>query len=144
MGLVTESFNGNGTLKTFTVSNDILSKSHCRVHFYYDLEDHEIFEDDWDLLGQSTIVFDDAPTNGYVVKITTSSDGTGLGSSPSEISEVAANIDDIIIVAKRAIFGEIGRSGPHRLVVENQKLIVHQLAAAVVPHLHPGIFQLCK
>ncbi len=99
MGLVTESFNGNGVLKDFTVSNDILSKSHCRVHYYYDSVDHEIFEDDWDLLGKSTIVFDEPPTNGYIVKITTSSDGTGLGSSPSEISEVAANIDDVIIVA---------------------------------------------
>ena len=102
MAIVTESFTANGTQKTFTVGNDILSDSHCRIHFYYDsgtgLADHEVVSSEWDLLGKSTVVFNTAPTNLYIVKITTSSDGSGLDAAPSEISDVASNIAAILNV----------------------------------------------
>jgi hypothetical protein len=90
VALVTESFNGDGVTETFTVSNEVLSKSHVRVHYYYDLVDHEVVDDDWDLLGKGTVIFVDAPSNGYIVKITTSTDGTGLGTSPSDLNTLAA------------------------------------------------------
>lgn len=103
MGLVTESFDANGTQKTFTIGNDILSDSHCRIHFYYDgvdgLADYLTSSSEWDLLGKSTVVFNEAPTNGYVIKVTTSSDGTLLDSAPSEISVVTSNIEDVLTVA---------------------------------------------
>ena len=99
MALVTESFNGDGVTETFTVSNEVLSKSHVRVHYYYDLLDHEVSFDDWDLLGKGTIVFIDAPTSGYIVKITTSTDGTGLGTLPSDLNTLTALTSDISIVA---------------------------------------------
>ncbi len=99
MGLVTESFVANGTVKTFTVSNDVLSGSHCRVHFNYSSVDHAIEDREWDLIGKSTIVFVEAPTSGYIVKITTSSDGSGLDTAPSYISDVINNLSNILIVA---------------------------------------------
>ena len=106
MGIIsTESFTADGTQKTFTVSQDILSASHCRVDFYYLAEgdevadDHEVTGTNWDLLGLSTVVFNDAPTSEYVVKVTISSDGSGLDAAPSEISDISANIDDIRLLA---------------------------------------------
>jgi len=102
VALVTESFNGDGVSETFTVSNEVLSKSHVRVHYYYDLVDHEVPDDDWDLLGKGTVVFVDAPSNGYIVKVTTSTDGTGLGTLPSDLNTLTALTPDISIVADMA------------------------------------------
>lgn len=105
MAIITESFNADGVQLTFTVGNDILSGSHCRVHYYYDdglgggPADHEVADGAWDLIGKSTLVFLEAPTNGYVVKITTSSDGTGLSESPSSLAAIEASLDDILVIS---------------------------------------------
>ena len=44
-------------------------------------------------------MFNDAPTSGYLVEVTVSSDGSGLDAAPSEISDVVSNLDNILIVA---------------------------------------------
>ena len=98
MAVTTEQFNADGTLTDFTVPSEILSKSHVRVDFYYDALDHEITAEQWDVFG-STVVFATAPTNGYVVKITTSTDGSGLDTPPSVAGDVAAIAAEIVIVA---------------------------------------------
>ncbi len=100
MAITTEVFNADGTQKTFTVASTILSQSHCRVDYYYDGSDHEIASNIWDVLSGS-IIFDTAPTDGYVVKITVSTDGEELETAPSDVSDVAANIDDVVIVADK-------------------------------------------
>lgn len=102
MALTTESYNANGTQKEFTVASTILSESHVNVHFYYDdgggFADHPVASNLWDLLG-TTILFKTAPTSGYVVKITVSSDGEGLDTAPTAISDVASNINKVINVS---------------------------------------------
>ena len=98
MALTTESFNADGINKIFTVASTILSQSHCRIDFYYGGLDHGIASHTWDVINNS-VVFNDAPTIDYVVKITISTDGYGLDDAPSDISDVASNIDDVLIVA---------------------------------------------
>jgi hypothetical protein len=103
MAITTESYNSDGTTRTYNVSSTILSQSHCRVDFYYDdgsgsATDHEISPTYWDVINNS-IVFSEAPIEGYVVKITVSTDGEGLESSPSIMSTVAASIDNVNTVA---------------------------------------------
>jgi len=102
MAITTESFNADGVNKIFTVASTILSQSHCRVDFYYDdgsgsQTDHEIPSSDWDIINNS-VVFETAPTDGYVVKITVSTDGEGLDTAPSIYSDIASNIDAIVNV----------------------------------------------
>lgn len=146
MALVTESFNGDGVSETFTVSNEVLSKSHVRVHYYYDLVDHEVTDDDWDLLGKGTVVFVDAPSNGYIVKITTSTDGTGLGTLPSDLNTLTALTPDISIVADNASsvatvasdlsgvdnIGTVVDSLPLLNAVNNNKVNVDKVATDIV------------
>ena len=100
MALVTESFNANGSQRNFQVATDILSESHVRVHYYYNDEDTGIPSSSWDLLGKNTVLFDEAPTDGYVVKITVSTDGEGLDDAPTLLSELAANIDNLLSVSE--------------------------------------------
>lgn len=100
--IVTESFNADGTQRAFQVESSILSESHVRVHFYYEtsptvFEDVPIPASQWDVLS-GTILFDEAPTNGYVVKITISSDGEGLDDAPTDLSAIAANIDNLNLI----------------------------------------------
>jgi hypothetical protein len=102
MALSTESYSADGLQKEFTVANTVLSESHVRVHYYYDSIDHSVSSDYWDLLG-STILFATAPTAGHVVKITVSSDGTGLDDSPTNISTIANNIDDVVLAGQSAV-----------------------------------------
>jgi len=99
MALVTESFIADGTQRNFQVASTILSESHLRVHYYYNGLDNPVSGDEWDLLSD-TVLFNVAPTSGYVVKITVSSDGYGLEDSPTNISKVADNINSIITTAQ--------------------------------------------
>ncbi len=102
MAITTEDFPANGTDKEFTVVSEILSKSHVRVHFYYDdgsgtQTDHAVVDTDWDELS-GTILFKTAPTNGHIIKITTSTDGNGLDTAPTTYSNLAASVDAIVAV----------------------------------------------
>jgi len=104
MAITTESFNADGISKIFTLASTILSQSHCRVDFYYDDDgsgtatDHEVPSNVWDVINNS-IVFNDAPTDGYVVKITSSTDGEGLDTAPSIYSDIASIINEIVTVS---------------------------------------------
>jgi len=103
MAITTESFNADGVNRIFTVASTILSQSHCRVDYFYDdgsgtAADHEIPPTLWDVINNS-IVFKEAPTSGYVVKITVSTDGAGLDEAPSVYSDLAAIAGEIKIVA---------------------------------------------
>ena len=104
MAITTESFNADGVNKVFTPASTILSQSHCRVDFYYDdgsgeLTDHQVPSNTWDIVNNS-VVFNEAPTSGYIVKITVSTDGEGLETAPSVYSDLAPNIDNIIKVGE--------------------------------------------
>jgi len=107
MAITTELFDGNGTDKNFTVSSTILSKSNVRIDFFYgstgskldgDAVDHEIDASLWDVLS-GTILFKTAPINGYEIRITVSSDGTGLTTAPSIYTDLLTNIGEVVIVA---------------------------------------------
>lgn len=102
MALTTEVYPANGSVKAFVVQSEIPSQTHVRVDFYYDNIDHEIQDTDttygWAVINNS-IVFDTAPIDGWAVKITVSTDGLGLGTAPTDISNVASNIDKVINVS---------------------------------------------
>ena len=99
MAITTESYPADGINKIFTVASTILSQSHCRVDFYYDSLDHKITSNIWDVINNS-IVFNDAPTSGYVVKITISTDGEGLDTAPSIYSDLASNVAAVVTVSE--------------------------------------------
>lgn len=103
MALTTESYNADGSTKIFTVASTILSASHVRVDFNYkdtpedDYSDHNITSDKWDVINNS-IVFVEAPANGYVVKITTSTTGEDLDTPPDVLSSISVYIQQLIEV----------------------------------------------
>ena len=135
MAVTTEQFNADGTLTDFTVPSEILSKSHVRVDFYYDALDHEITAEQWDVFG-STVVFATAPTNGYVVKITTSTDGSGLDTPSSVISDVAAIAADIQVLADNIEFIQNARNAEYivnglPLLAENGDLAVNVIDGGI-------------
>lgn len=107
MAIITETFVGDGSTKEFTVSSTMLSKSHVRVDLYYgstgskddvDATDHLIPESQWDVLS-ATVLFDTAPANDYEVRITVSSDGTGLDTAPSVYTTVVSSITEILALS---------------------------------------------
>ena len=97
MAINTELYNGDGTKRDFTVPSEILSKSHVRVDFFYDGVDHEITSNNWDVLS-ATVVFHVAPTSGYIVKITTSTDGSGLDTAPSENNIIVQYMTELLAI----------------------------------------------
>jgi hypothetical protein len=113
MALLTEAFNADGSQRNFQVAATILtenryatpenriilSESHVRVHYYYDEMDHAIPSSNWNLLGSNTILINEAPTAGYVVKITVSTDGEGLDDAPTNLSTLAANTNQLLSIA---------------------------------------------
>jgi hypothetical protein len=114
MAITTESYNADGINKIYTVATTILSQSHCRIDYYYDGLDHEIPSNTWDVINNS-IVFKDSPTDGYIVKITISTDGGGLDAAPSANSTVAANIDNVNKVANDSV--QINEIYNHRDII---------------------------
>jgi len=145
MAVTTESFNSNGELKVFTVASTILSQSHCRVDFYYDdgsgeLTDHAVASNLWDVINNS-IVFKEAPDNGYIVKITISTDGEGLDTPPSDLSSLAAEINDVLNVNDNLetilevndnidVIREVGESLPSVRTCSNNIEAINNVAAS--------------
>lgn len=101
-----ENYNGDGSNRIFTVISPILSESHVRVDFYYEeiigegATDHQISSGNWDIINNS-VVFRVPPALGYVVKISVSSDGEGLDTSPSDVTNVAAKLNIIVELANK-------------------------------------------
>jgi len=99
-----ENYNGDGSNRIFTVISPILSESHVRVDFYYEdvigegYTDHHITSGNWDIINNS-VVFRVPPAAGYIVKISVSSDGEGLDTAPSDVTNVAASLNMIVELA---------------------------------------------
>lgn len=99
-----ENYEGDGSNRIFTVISPILSESHVRVDFYYEdvigegFTDHHITSGNWDIINNS-VVFRVPPEDGYIVKISVSSDGEGLDIAPSDVTNVAASLNKIVDVS---------------------------------------------
>ena len=90
----TQTANGDGSRKNFTVIGEILSSSHLRIWINGTIQSSE----DWDLNG-NVVLFHTAPVNGSDIVFQVSTTGNDFPNSPTSFDTVAAHTSEVDTVA---------------------------------------------
>ena len=89
-----QTYTGNGTQREFSTSSNVLSDSHVGVW----IDDERIGTDEYNVLG-NVVLLNIAPSVDSVITLMVSDNGEDLDVSPTKLSEIYSNIDDVELVS---------------------------------------------